>query len=570
MKTLKNYLLMPLALFILVSYALFSKPISLEKAKQIAIQHNLQLNKYSIELQNPSDYKLIASSHDIFSKTTENPTFYIYNLPQKGWVIVAGDDIAHPVLAYSKEASYSLENLPDNAKYWLEQYDIAISEAIKQEVLQSKKIANEWLMVRNPKKRTSLLAEVVSPLIKTEWGQNSPYNDLCPYDEKEKKRTPAGYAATAMAQIMKYWNFPANGRGKNIYTHKKYGKLYADFENTIYDWDNITDEYDQNSTEKQKKAVATLVYHCGVALSMNYGAKSSTTKESYIAPALKMYFMYDTTAKMITRSDYHYNTWLDMLKKNLDNSQPILYSGETYGIRYSFVCDGYDTDNRFHFNLCWDGGIHNGYYYVDHITGYYHNVMQTAIADIKPFEKFRPQITLLKPLELKQAIVYQNSTVKISANIINKKAESFSGSLSLRLFDAEDNFLMPIAEQNIDNLEPNKPTEIIFETNPLFNTSAGKYYVKLYNKHRIVKQWLLSSGDNKLEIEVQKDLNSENKLSLYSSPTLAEYQFDKYQIEKETELKATASFINTSKENFRGVISASIYDDKVVLLILYF
>ncbi len=119
MKNLINRMLMPLALFILLSYAAFTKPISLEEAKEIAMQHNLQMNKYSTELQDPSAYKLLASSHDIFSKSTQNPTFYIYNFPQKGWVIVAGDDIARPILAYSKEGSYSLENLPAAAKYWL-------------------------------------------------------------------------------------------------------------------------------------------------------------------------------------------------------------------------------------------------------------------------------------------------------------------------------------------------------------------------------------------------------------------------------------------------------------------
>ena len=196
MKSLTNRVLIYLALFILMSYSAFSKPIGFEEAKEIAMQHNLHLNKYSIELQDPSAYKLIASSNDIFSRATKNPTFYIYNFPQKGWVIIAGDDIARPILAYSKEGTYNLENIPDNAKYWLEQYDLAISEAIKQETSQSEKIASEWLIARNPKKRTYLLDEVVPPLIQTKWGQDSPYNDLCPYDEKAGKRTLAGCVAT--------------------------------------------------------------------------------------------------------------------------------------------------------------------------------------------------------------------------------------------------------------------------------------------------------------------------------------------------------------------------------------
>ncbi|MGI6369361.1 MAG: C10 family peptidase [Candidatus Kapaibacterium sp.] len=558
-KILTNRILMQLALFILVSYAALSKPISSEEAKEIAMQHNLQMNKYSIELQDPSAYKLIASSHDIFSKATKNPTFYIYNFPQKGWVIVAGDDIARPVLAYSKDASYGLENLHDNAKYWLEVYDLAISEAIKQGTPQSEKIANEWLMARNPKKRTSLLDEVIPPLIKTKWGQESPYNNLCPYDEDEKKRTLTGCVATTMAQIMKYWDFPVNGIGEKTYGHGQYGKLHANFENTTYDWENMTNEYNQNSTKEEIKAVATLMYHCGVALSMHYGVETSGTEEHYIVSSLKTYFMYDNSIKLIHRSDYDDNTWTNILKKNLDNNQPMPYAGEANAIRHSFICDGYDTDGRFHFNLGWNGNS-NGYYYIDGITNLELNLKQNAIINIKPVEEFRPQISLLKPLELKQEIVYQNSTLKINANIINNKSESFSGSISLRLFDAGDNFVMTVAEQEIDNLEPNKPIEITFETDPLFNLYAGKYYVKLYHKHDILNSWLLSSGHNKLVLDVKKT-NTGSKLSLYSLPTLSTYQ-----VYKGDSIKAIASFINTSEEDFTGIISALIYDEKGTMI----
>ncbi len=417
-------------------------------------------------------------------------------------------------------------------------------------------------MARNPKKRISLLDEVVPALIKTKWGQYSPYNNLCPYDEKANNRTVTGCVATTMAQIMKYWSFPVSGRGEKTYTDNKYGELYADFANTTYDWDNMTNEYNQNSTDEQKTAVATLMYHCGIALSMRYGVAGSSSINGHIASSLKSYFMYDTDT-IITRSNYVDNTWADILKENLDNSQPIAYGGRSRNFgSHSFICDGYDTDGRFHFNLGWNGNS-NGYYYIDSISTLKFNLSQEAVINIKPIKELNSQVSLLNPLELKQEIVYQNSTVKIDANIVNNKVESFSGSISLRLFDAEDNFLINIAEQKIDNLEVNNPTEVTFETNPLFNTSVGNYYVKLYYKHDISHNWLLSSGNNKLEINVQKALSSENQLSLYSSPILEAYKIDK---EKVSNIKATASFINTSEEDFTGVISASIYDEKGTII----
>ena len=106
-------------------------------------------------------------------------------------------------------------------------------------------------------------------MITTHWKQNPYYNDLCPYDYTYNQRALTGCVATAMAQIMKYWSYPEHGIGSHSYVpqqHPQYGTQYADFSNTTYLWSSMPSTVNSSNT-----AVATLMYHCGVSVNMNYG-----------------------------------------------------------------------------------------------------------------------------------------------------------------------------------------------------------------------------------------------------------------------------------------------------------
>jgi len=286
----------------------------------------------------------------------------------EGFIIISADDVAVPVLGYSENGSYDDSN--PNFSYWMECLSQEIASAIENNTPQSAEIKAKWDAYLNDN-ATSLRASTaagVSPLIQTQWNQDTPYNSLCP--TVNGTLTATGCVATAMAQIMKFWNYPTTGTGSNTYTPPNSAEgtsflpITVDFGNTTYDWTDMTNTYTTSSTSQQKSAVATLMYHCGVSVNMQYDLASSVGSGAYnedVGPALVKYFNYDAGVNILYRDDYSYSAWTNILKTELDAGRPVLYGGQGTPAGHSFVCDGYDSDNLYHFNWGWSG-VSDGYY----------------------------------------------------------------------------------------------------------------------------------------------------------------------------------------------------------------
>ncbi|MDR2410264.1 MAG: C10 family peptidase, partial [Bacteroidales bacterium] len=234
-------------------------------------------------------------------------------------------------------------------------------------------------------------AAAVSPLLgEIKWDQGPIYNDSCPYDptaySSYNYKCPGGCVAVAMAQIMKYWGYPTKGTGSKCYwaeygngtnNYGNYGRLCANFENVTYNYNLMPDKLTSSTSSAEKRAVAQLIYHCGVALNMQYGPKSSgayTLQTDYwidrpdgannpyidARTAFKRYFGY-SQAEGIYKDDYTETAWIEILKEQLSNWQPVLYAGRTSNnAGHAFVCDGYDENDFFHINWGW-GGSYNCY-----------------------------------------------------------------------------------------------------------------------------------------------------------------------------------------------------------------
>lgn len=209
--------------------------------------------------------------------------------------------------------------------------------------------------------KSANLATSVAPLLgRIQWNQDSPYNNLCPIiNASTGERAATGCVATAMAQVMRYYKWPARGAGSNQYTYSN-NTLYLDFSQTVFDWNNMTETYSATSTQAQNDAVATLMYNCGVAVKMSYGPSSSAYSND-MALALINNFGYDPKLQYANRNYYTKTEWQDLLKTDLDALRPILYGGNSDSGGHQFVCDGYDTNNLFHINWGW-GGQADGYF----------------------------------------------------------------------------------------------------------------------------------------------------------------------------------------------------------------
>ena len=315
-----------------------------------------------------------------FAEKASFSNFYVFG-NNRCFVIIAGDDCVHPVLGYSVDNAFGTGVMPENVDGWLKAYNDGVSMAVTSKMEATADIKAEWARLLRGQGLTPKTRASVAPLVKTTWNQTAPYNNLCPVDPANDSswyngHTPTGCMATAMAQILNYWEHPVRGVGSHSYipaNHPEYGEQYADFGATVYDWDNMKNSYSDGYTEEEANAVATLMYHCGVSIDMNYSPLGSSG--DYSTETFKTYFNYNLDMYAVSKSYildgnvysfYSDEEWIAMLKVELNLYRPLCYLGGHYiseeeNGNHAFVCDGYDENNLFHFNWGWGGGS-DGYY----------------------------------------------------------------------------------------------------------------------------------------------------------------------------------------------------------------
>ncbi len=355
---------MILALVAMLIMPMFAERVTPETARQVA---STFLNNNGAKSNQLTD----------LTKAAGYDNLYIFNAEQ-GFVVMAADDCVQPILGYSLTSNFVAEDMPENVAWWLRGYNEEIQYAIDNQLRATSETTKMWKDLVESNAKAGRATEAVAPLIQTKWNQNKYYNRLCPV----ASGGPDGHAytgcvATAMAQIMKYWSYPSSGVGSHSYTWNGQ-TLSANFGATTYDWANMADYYEYyyvNGTdqyahglpapsEEEIAAIATLMYHCGVSVDMNYGGGGSGAITAYAETAFKNYFNYKSTTQYKTKSSYSDAQWMSMLKAELDASRPLLYCGQDpsgTSAGHAFVCDGYNSSNYFHFNWGWAGHF-NGYF----------------------------------------------------------------------------------------------------------------------------------------------------------------------------------------------------------------
>ena len=245
----------------------FTQQVSSETAQLVAENFYAQFSGQHKNAVSVNLYSTKPVSKERANSTTTY--YYIYNTSDGGFVIVSGDKRAVPVLAYSTESSFDTVGMPDNIRWWFSTYEDQIDAAVTTLAEAPTQTAMQWRECINNQFSYQKATTAVSALLTTKWDQGSPYNTFCPYDASVGKRTYTGCVATAMAQIMKYWNYPTTGSGSSSYTCS-YGTLSANYGNTIYKWGSMA-----NTPSSSDTNVARLMYHCGVAVEMDYGTDGS-------------------------------------------------------------------------------------------------------------------------------------------------------------------------------------------------------------------------------------------------------------------------------------------------------
>ncbi len=312
--------------------------------------------------------------------------YYAFNRGRGGgYVIVAADDRARAeVLGYSDSGTFRPDSMPEAMRWWLGEYARELAYAAQSPANEAKQL-----------KRQLPTYSAIEPLLSSLWGQDDPYNALCPTYQGEK--CPSGCVATAVAQIMYYHKWPEHGTGSHSYdwvvNEQVQNKFSVDFSKSTYNWQAMTDTYGEGSSQASKDAVAKLMYDLGVASEMNYHPSGSGTSSTEAIKAMANYFGYDPGVNVLWRNYYGLAEWQEMLYGSLAAGYPVYYAGSSYDGAHAFVFDGY-RDGYFHVNWGWDG-MSNGYFLVSALdpaaqgtggssSGY--NFSQSAAINLRPAE----------------------------------------------------------------------------------------------------------------------------------------------------------------------------------------
>lgn len=327
-----------------------SSPISPEEAwKRVEESSNAFINTRAF------------SSKPILKKTFKTidgkAAIYIFNQEKSsGYIVVSADNSTLPVLGYSDSGTFNIDDISPELNYWLNEYTRQIEYLRSEGAIPISTRAGitlpNWTEIQ--------------PLIKTKWDQETPYNLETPKNSKGDL-TMTGCVATAMAQVMKFYNYPAKGNGKISYkwfNGKDSVVLTKDFSKINFDWNNMIDSYSGNYSSSQANAVATLMAAAGYSVQMDYGDIESGAPTQYIPNALINYFGYDKGVRFYRRRDFQYSEWAEMIYNNLVEYGPVLYDGSGEAGGHSFILDGYDGKGYFHFNWGWSG-TSDGYYLLD-------------------------------------------------------------------------------------------------------------------------------------------------------------------------------------------------------------
>lgn len=432
-----------------MAFSSFAVLVPVEKAKAVAIGF------YSHYYLHDNGLPVIDDSR----VTVKNniATVYTFTFSPVGFVIVAADDASIPILAYSDESTIPKEITNPATKEWLDSYSNEIYNIITHS-LSNQETVKKWDALLAGKYQSP--TRDVSPLLTTTWDQGCYYNALCPADGGaifNCGHTYTGCVATAMAQIMKYHNYPPQGVGVHTYVDPLYGPQTANFGNTTYDWAAMP-----NNVSGSNTPVATIMYHSGVSVNMHYSTSGSGAYSEAVPDALMNYFNYTPGVTIQYKNAYaNLDDFKNLIRADLDQQLPVYYSGSNPSEGHAFVCDGYRlSDGTFHFNWGWSGSS-NGWYSIGALNpgGYQFNDNNAVVVHIKPYN---PNLIVRITHPVNNAVIGVGYPVQIVASTVR-------GTFNLmKLF--------------IDNVENASTTnDSIFYT---WNTSApdlGNHEVKVYS-----------------------------------------------------------------------------------------
>ncbi len=486
----------------------------------------------------------------------------------RGFVLVAGDDVVRPILGWSDEGRFDPDDLPPALATWLDGCAAIIREATRRGGEPAAAVRDAWAFYTTP--GTSLLrrasqAPAAGPLLTTTWDQQPYYNDQCPGG------SVTGCVATAMAQILRFWNHPAKGAGIHSYREATYGTLTANFGATSYSWAAMP-----TALSAPNQQVAQLMFHCGVAVEMKYspdGSAANTIDDGTGGPsaqgAYSRYFGYNgATIKGVWREDYSTESWMAMLRAEIDAGRPMQYRGAGPGGGHSWVCDGYDGTGNFHMNWGWSGKG-NGWYSLEDLdptelgtgggNGAF-NASQGAVVGIAPVGGGTPTdapIILNAAIQITPNPIRFATAFSVHTDFMNTGTTPFSGDFCTALFSSDGTFISFVEIFSTGTnplLAGNHYINGLTFSNAGLLAVPGQYTIGAYFRPTN-GEWQLAGSTthtNPVSVTIQGPTNT-MQLSAAISPTPAAFH-------QGAAAAVTVNIINRGFITYYGQYAAALYD----------
>ncbi len=419
-----------LTLVLLFAISAFAGPVDPERALETA-------NEFWGKVSNAQRARLKLSANEGLSKSSakeaapKNDAQYYMFVAEggNGFVIVSGDDCLEPVVGYSTTAAAG--EMPAALEAWLEEYSCYVDD-VRAGVVE-------------PSKTKTATGKRIEPMLQTTWNQGAPYNNKCP--EVNGQKTPTGCTATAMAQIMKFHEWPvtptANATWKNNITG---ATETVHLKSRTYDWSKMLNHYRNGYTAEQADAVAQLMVDVGKAIGSTYALEGTGSSNIYAAYALVNYFGYTPEITVVRRTEYTDEEYYAIIRENLEARQPLMYTGhsQSYTSGHAFVCDGIDENNMLHIDWGWDGA-YNGFFDMTYMepagTGIgggdgRYNVGQALVANIRPRTSDEsdmqgvPVVYMMDVIDVNSTTTLYEQTNKFNASTKQAKIKFVAGLLN--------------------------------------------------------------------------------------------------------------------------------------------
>ncbi|MDD2901284.1 MAG: C10 family peptidase [Syntrophales bacterium] len=357
------------------------------------------------------------------------PAYFVVYLNPSGLVFLPADDLVEPIIGFLPEGVY--DPSPANPLGALVSQDIP-GRVLQAQALEAKgiealapespqsKAQRKWDLLTQPiAPKASELAPPdsindvrVAPFVESRWSQTTVSDNACynyytpPNAAGSADNYPCGCVATAMAQLMRYWQHPANGIGQ-IYctyyvtagtppvttTYHAYTRG-GDGSGGAYDWANMVLAPFSGVTETQRQAIGTLTYDAGLSVHMSYASGGSGADTLAAADAFTGTFGYTNAQKGYNSLNNLPETNRNaMVNANLHAKYPVLL-GITGDGGHAIVCDGYGYDvgtMYHHLNMGWAGSqdawynlptIDTAYYDFNSVYKCVYNVYPTGSGEI--------------------------------------------------------------------------------------------------------------------------------------------------------------------------------------------